>query len=58
MKDCYDSQIDIIKDSEFSDANQSFRAATVQLKKAGKGDVEHHPSIDVSNIDKIYKLGS
>ena len=37
LKDTYDGQIDIIKDSEFSGANQSFKAALVQLKKLWKG---------------------
>ena len=38
LKDNYHHGIiDIIKDQEFVDANVSYRAATVQLKKLGKG---------------------
>ena len=57
LKDNYDGQIDIIKDSEFSEANQSFRAALVQLKKVGKGDVKHHASVDENDIKKLYNSG-
>ena len=57
LKDTYDGQIDIIKDSEFSRANQSFKAALVQLKKLGKGDVEHHPPVDENDICTLYRSG-
>ncbi|XP_060793158.1 uncharacterized protein LOC132896388 isoform X3 [Neoarius graeffei] len=57
LKDTYSGQIDIIKDTEFSEANKSFRAASVQLKKAGKGDVVHHSPIDEHDIKKLYSSG-
>ena len=48
--------IDIIKDTEFSNANVAFRAAKVQLKKAGKGP-EHRPSVDENDVKKLYTSG-
>ena len=35
LKDTYDGQIDIIKDSEFSGANQSFKAAFTEKTRKG-----------------------
>ena len=57
LKDKYPEMIDIIKDCEFTNANVSYRAATVQLKKMGKGDIVHHPPLDENNIDKLYNSG-
>ena len=50
--------IDIIKDSEFVNANVSYRAATVQLKKLGKGDVVHHTPLDPNDITTLYESGT
>ena len=47
--------IDINKDVEFTNANVAFKAATVELKKMGKGDVKHHEAIEPEDIDKLYK---
>ena len=38
--------MDIIKDTEFSDANVCFKAALAELKRIGKGSVVHHPVIN------------
>jgi endo-1,4-beta-D-glucanase Y len=39
----YNSKMDIIKDTELSDANVCFKAAFAKLKRIGKGSVVHHP---------------
>ena len=58
LKDEYQHGIiDIIKDQEFVNANVSYRAATVQLKKLGKGDVLHHTPLDKNDITTLYESG-
>ena len=49
--------IDIIRDKDFVAANMAFRAAIVELKKIGKGDVQHHQAIDENDIAKVYRSG-
>ena len=49
--------IDIIRDKDFVAANMAFRAAIVELKKIGKGDVQHHQAIDENDIAKLYRSG-
>ena len=39
-------------------ANVSYRAATVQLKKLGKGDVVHHTPLDPNDITTLYESGT
>lgn len=51
----YFRKIDIIKDNEFSDANQFFKAAIMELKRLGKGDVEHHPVITSADLKSLYE---
>lgn len=50
--------IDINKDLEFTNANVAFEAATVKLKRMGKGDVKHHKAIDHEDIEGVYKFVS
>jgi hypothetical protein len=57
LKNASPGSIDIIKDSEFTAANMSFKASLVQLKKIGKGDVKHHSSIDENDIEALYRSG-
>eukprot|EP00057_Strongylocentrotus_purpuratus_P027202 XP_011681676.1 PREDICTED: uncharacterized protein LOC105446476 [Strongylocentrotus purpuratus] len=57
LKDVNPGLINITKDTEFSKANVAFRAAQVQLKKAGKGDIEHRPSVDENDVKKLYTSG-
>ena len=54
LKSEHEHIIDIIKDVEFARANAAYKAATVQLKRLGKGDVQHHNAIDESDIRKLY----
>ena len=49
--------IDIMRDKDFVAANMAFRAAIVELKKIGKGDVQHHQAIDENDIAKLYRSG-
>ncbi|XP_062603966.1 uncharacterized protein LOC134265768 [Saccostrea cucullata] len=45
---------DIIKDPEFYSCNESFKTAMAELKKEGRGDVEHYPCIEDCDIKKLY----
>ncbi|XP_056006703.1 uncharacterized protein LOC130050522 [Ostrea edulis] len=51
----YNRKFDIIKDDEFRDANVSFKAALAELKRIGKGSVQHHPVINESDRQKLYE---
>ena len=46
--------IDIARDREFTKANIAFKAALVELKKLGKGDIVHHDEIEHEDIIKLY----
>ena len=50
----YNKTFDIIKDATFSDANVDFKAATAELKRMGLGTIDHHPSINESDLIKLY----
>ena len=45
---------DIVKDEEFRNANVNFRAVMADLKREGKGSVDHHPVISDADLQKIY----
>jgi hypothetical protein len=34
---------DIITGTEYSEANECFKTAMVEIKAGGKGDIEHYP---------------
>ena len=51
----YNRKFDIIKDTEFKDANVAFKAALAELKRIGKGNIEHHPIINESDREKLYE---
>ena len=51
----FNRKFDIIKDDEFRDANVSFKAALAELKRIGKGSVQHHPVINESDRQKLYE---
>ena len=51
----YKRKMDIIKDTEFSDANVCFKAALAELKRIGKGSVVHHPVINEPDRKKLYE---
>ena len=51
----YNRKIDVIKDPEFRDANQSYRSAIKELKAEGKGTIDHHPEINEKDLKTLYQ---
>ena len=49
--------IDIIKDTEFNEANRIYEAQCVELKKQGLAKTEHKPPIADEDIKKLYRCG-
>ena len=49
--------IDLIKETVFTQSNQSFQAQQVKLKEEGRGDTEHYPQIDENDLHKLYESG-
>ena len=49
--------IDIIKDTEFNEANRIYEAQYVELKKQGLAKTEHKPPIADEDIKKLYRCG-
>jgi len=45
---------DLMKGEDFRDANVNFRAVLAELKREGKGSVDHHPVISDSDLGRIY----
>jgi hypothetical protein len=45
---------DLVKVEDFRDANVNFRAVLAELKREGKGSVDHHPVISDSDLGRIY----
>ncbi|XP_072048836.1 uncharacterized protein [Amphiura filiformis] len=50
----YNKKFDIIKDVEFREANDNFRAALCDLKSEGKGNTTHYPTISSADLQKLY----
>ena len=48
-------KIDVIKDQAFREANLSYRAAIKELKQEGKGNVQHFPTINEDDLQKMYQ---
>ena len=46
--------IDIIKGIEFKASNSLFQALLKEVKKQGKGKVEHHPAIEEEDMRRLY----
>ena len=46
--------IDIIKDPEFRAANDDFKAAMSELKDLGRGQVDHYPPLEKSDLQLLY----
>ena len=47
-------KFDIINDPEFKEANKMFSAMLVQVKKAGKGDVQHKNPLTTEDLRLLY----
>ena len=48
------SEMDFIKDCEFTSANKSYRAAIKEAKAIGKDRIDHYPVISEVYIKKLY----
>lgn len=46
--------LDIVKDANFQDANQNFKAMMAELKREGLGTITHHPIIAEADREKLY----
>ena len=44
------SGVNIITDPQFNDANSVFTNIHRDIKAAGKGEIEHHPEIDIRKL--------
>ena len=49
-----ESDVDIIDDQRFRTSNMTYKAALVELKRIGKGSVDHHPEITPQDLKKLY----
>lgn len=49
--------MDIIKETEFNEANRVFSAELSELKREGKAKTEHKPAITKADITKLYESG-
>jgi hypothetical protein len=45
---------DIISSPEFAVANEAYKAAQSEIKRSGKGSVDHYPKIEDSDLVKLY----
>ena len=46
--------VDIVKDKAFSHSSEVFKAALVDLRRKGLGNVDHHPTITKPDMAKLY----
>ena len=51
----FNSDLDIITDSNFAECNLVFKAQCVQLKKNGLAKVEHKPPLTPEDVRKLYR---
>jgi hypothetical protein len=47
-------EIDIIYDPVFTRSNVIFKAQSIELKKCGKGSINHYPELEPEDLRKIY----
>lgn len=50
----FNKQFDLMKDPQFRGSNQSFKVAVAELKRHGKGDIEHNVAITKEDRAKLY----
>ena len=50
-------KMDIIKDSDFAEANAVFQGVISELKREGKAQTQHKPPISNDDIKKLYQSG-
>ena len=44
----------ILSKTGFLSSNKMFKAISVQLKREGKGGIDHHPPIEADDLKAIY----
>ena len=49
------SKFNNIKDTDFADANLSYRTMLTELKRDGLGITKHYPIINTPDLEKLYK---
>ena len=47
--------MDIVKDPEFKTSNKHFKAISKDLKRSGKGDIDHHNPVTDTDLKKCYE---
>lgn len=50
----HDKKFDIVKDSDFTDANTNFRAVMSEIKRMGLAEIDHHPVINEPDRRTLY----
>ena len=50
-----DSNYDIVNGANFKKSQVAFKAMLVELKREGKGGIEHHPPLDSGDLIKLYQ---
>ena len=50
----HDKKFDVVKDSDFTDANTNFRAVMSEFKRMGLAEIDHHPVINEPDRDTLY----
>ncbi|KAK3102823.1 hypothetical protein FSP39_014200 [Pinctada imbricata] len=50
----FNRTFDLIKGLEFSESNINFRAVLAELKREGKGAIDHHAVIKDADLQKLY----
>jgi hypothetical protein len=51
----FNRKIDIVKDLEFADSSSSFKSVVAEMKRSGKGEVDHHPIISDADLKTLYR---
>ena len=50
----HDTKCDIVKDSDFTDANTNFRAVMSEIKRMGLAEIDHHPVSNEPDRRTLY----
>lgn len=50
-----DLEVDIIKGSDFAKSQLAFQAVCADLKRQGAGGIDHHPPIEDTDLQLLYK---
>ena len=50
----HDKTFEIVKDSDFTDANTNFRAFLSEIKRMGLAEIDHHPVVNEPDRGTLY----